>query len=80
VIAFQVQEHGIQHGEESIFSNGSILFLPHITWLHAKSFVQVNQRHTTNKTSEYLNTYVPIDETLIYNYDYLGIGVEEMIN
>jgi hypothetical protein len=31
--------------------NGSILFLPHITWIHAKSFVQVNQRHTTNKTS-----------------------------
>jgi hypothetical protein len=26
VIAFQVQ-----HGEENIFSNGSILFLPHIT-------------------------------------------------
>ncbi len=51
VITFQVQEHGIQHGEENIFLNGSILFLPHITWIHAKSFVQVNQRHTTNKTS-----------------------------
>jgi hypothetical protein len=26
------------------------LFLLHITWIHAKSFVQVSQRHTTNKT------------------------------
>jgi hypothetical protein len=31
MIAFQLQEHGIQHGEENIFSNGSILFLLHIT-------------------------------------------------
>jgi hypothetical protein len=31
VIAFQVQGHGIQHGKKNIFSNGSILFLPHIT-------------------------------------------------
>jgi len=30
-IDFQVQEHGIQHGEQNIFSNGLILFLPHIT-------------------------------------------------
>lgn len=30
-IAFQVQEHSIQHGEHNIFSNGLILFLPPIT-------------------------------------------------
>jgi hypothetical protein len=30
-IAFQVQEHGIQHGEHNIFSNGLIFFLPSIT-------------------------------------------------
>jgi hypothetical protein len=47
-IVFQVQEHGFQHGEYNIFSNGLILFLPSITQIHTKSLMQVSQRYIEN--------------------------------
>ncbi len=77
---FQVQEHSIQHVEQSIFSNGSILFLSHnimITYMHWKILLctsapqemNIPKHEQSNNSSNFL-----VDTVATY----LGIDVEEM--
>ncbi len=77
---FQVQEHSIQDVEQSIFSNGSILFLSHdimITYMHSKILLctsatqemNIRKHEQSNNSSNFL-----VDTVATH----LGIDVEEM--